>query len=154
MKIITLEKFINKYHEIDIKPLQCIPIINDDINVYTGYFFYAPSNKYSSLEEFLAACVKYALKNYEYNNLDFSDSIEVTFRDDLLDSEGFIKEINKNKVISHIMGWDNKESDKKEMYKVLEGMEHTFQYGEMSNACGGYIFYNDIQYCLYEFFFP
>jgi len=120
--------------------------------VYT-LFFYAPSNKYSSLEEFLAACWKYQVK-YEYNNSNFSDPIEVTFRDDLLESETFIKKINKNRTISSIMRGSGKESDKRKIYKVLEGMEHTFQYGEMSDAYGSYIFYNDIQYCLYEFDFP
>jgi len=38
MKIITLEKFSDKYHEIDIRPLQCIPIMNDGIGMYTHFF--------------------------------------------------------------------------------------------------------------------
>jgi len=154
MKIISLEQFSDKYHQIDIKPLQCIPIIDNNINIYTEFFLYASSNKYSSLEEFLAACWKYILKNYQYDKSIYCDSIEITFRDDLLESEGFIKKISKSRAMSTIMEGEGKESDLKKIYKVLEGIEHTLQYGEINSAGSSHIFYSNAKYCLYECFPP
>ena len=146
--MIDLAEFSDKYHDIDIRYIKCIYDIEHE---WQYYFLYAPSNKYSSLEEFLAACHKYILVNYEYERYDTCGaSIEEMFKEDLLDSKASIKEID-NKDVS--LGADNtiKDTDLEEIKEILTDIKCTLEYGYNSDE---YIFYNDKKYCNFVYYNP
>ena len=137
-KEISLAGYSNNFSQLDIVAIDCVHNVQQR---WEYFFLYASIEKYSTLEEFMSACHKYLLVNYEYNDT-FENSIDVTFRDDLLESNATVMKVKASDIISSVKS-NFDASDLLRIKAELPKSDFAFQYGTGNDE---YVIFDDKKY--------